>query len=103
MGFLGYPWGMLGASQYSVIPIIQISSLTGVWGVTFLIVLCNSVIAWYGGGFPGARGPTECGTGRGPGCACLRSPSVGRDGTPSRSRQVYGGRKNGAACADPAG
>ncbi len=49
MGFLGYPWGMLGASQYSVIPIIQISSLTGVWGVTFLLVLCNSVIAWYGG------------------------------------------------------
>lgn len=49
MGFLGYPWGMLGASQYSVIPIIQISSLIGVWGVTFLLVLCNSVIAWYGG------------------------------------------------------
>ena len=54
MGFLGYPWGMLGASQYSVIPIIQISSLTGVWGVTFLLVLCNSVIAWYGGRAPGA-------------------------------------------------
>ncbi len=47
MGFLGYPWGMLGASQYSVIPIIQISSLTGVWGVTFLVVLCNSCAAWY--------------------------------------------------------
>lgn len=50
MGFLGYPWGMLGASQYRVIPIIQISSLTGVWGVTFLLMLCNSVFAWYGGG-----------------------------------------------------
>jgi apolipoprotein N-acyltransferase len=49
MGFLGYPWGMLGASQYSAIPIIQISSLTGVWGVTFLLVLCNSVLAWYAG------------------------------------------------------
>ncbi len=48
MGFLGYPWGMLGTSQYSVIPVIQISSLTGVWGVTFLLVLCNSVLAWYG-------------------------------------------------------
>ncbi|HTP59778.1 MAG TPA: hypothetical protein VMM82_12730, partial [Spirochaetia bacterium] len=48
MGFLGYPWGMLGASQYSVIPIIQVSSLTGVWGVTFLVMLSNSVIAWYG-------------------------------------------------------
>jgi apolipoprotein N-acyltransferase len=47
MGFLGYPWGMLGASQYSVIPMIQIASLTGVWGVTFVITLCNAVIAWY--------------------------------------------------------
>ncbi|HYW82333.1 MAG TPA: apolipoprotein N-acyltransferase [Spirochaetia bacterium] len=60
MGFLGYPWGMLGASQYSVIPVIQISSLTGVWGVTFLLVLCNSVVAWYGGraagGVPARRG-----------------------------------------------
>jgi apolipoprotein N-acyltransferase len=54
LGFLGYPWGMLGASQYSVIPVIQISSLTGVWGVTFLLVLCNSVIAWYGGLSAGA-------------------------------------------------
>jgi apolipoprotein N-acyltransferase len=47
MGFLGYPWGMLGASQYSVIPLIQISSLTGVWGVTFLVTLSNSVLAEY--------------------------------------------------------
>jgi apolipoprotein N-acyltransferase len=46
-GFLGYPWGMLGASQYTVIPMIQIASLTGVWGVTFLVTLCNSVAAWY--------------------------------------------------------
>ncbi|HET6484983.1 MAG TPA: hypothetical protein VFH83_01105, partial [Spirochaetia bacterium] len=49
-GFLGYPWGMPGASQYSVIPLIQIASFTGVWGVTFLVVLCNSVVAWYLGG-----------------------------------------------------
>jgi apolipoprotein N-acyltransferase len=47
MGFLGYPWGMLGASQYTVIPIIQVASLTGVWGVTFLVTLSNSVLAVY--------------------------------------------------------
>ncbi len=47
MGFLGYPWGMLGASQYPVIPIIQVASLTGVWGVTFLVILSNSVLAEY--------------------------------------------------------
>jgi apolipoprotein N-acyltransferase len=47
MGFLGYPWGMLGASQYTVIPVIQVASLTGVWGVTFLVTLCNTVLADY--------------------------------------------------------
>ena len=47
MGFLGYPWGMLGTSQYSVTPLIQAASLTGVWGITLLVVLANSVIAHY--------------------------------------------------------
>jgi apolipoprotein N-acyltransferase len=47
MGFLGYPWGMPGASQYSILPVIQVASLTGVWGVTFLVVLTNAVAAWY--------------------------------------------------------
>jgi apolipoprotein N-acyltransferase len=47
MGFLGYPWGMLGASQYAMIPVIQVASLAGVWGVTFLVTLCNSVLAVY--------------------------------------------------------
>ena len=45
MGFLGYPWGMLGTSQYSVTPLIQAASLTGVWGITLLVVLANSAIA----------------------------------------------------------
>ena len=46
-GFLGFPWGMLGTSQYTVIPLIQIASLAGVWGVTFVVTFANSVIAWY--------------------------------------------------------
>jgi len=49
MGFLGYPWGMLGTSQYSVTPLIQAASLTGVWGITLVVVLANSVIAHYVG------------------------------------------------------
>jgi apolipoprotein N-acyltransferase len=44
-GFLGYPWDMLGTSQYSFIPLIQTASLTGIWGVTFLVTLFNSVLA----------------------------------------------------------
>jgi len=46
-GFLGYPWGMLGTSQYAVIPLIQIASLAGVWAVTFVVTFANGVIAWY--------------------------------------------------------
>ncbi len=59
MGFLGYPWGMLGTSQYAVIPMIQIASLTGVWGVTFVVTLANAVIAWYlsGAASRSRRGP----------------------------------------------
>ena len=44
-GFLGYSWGMLGSSQYNALPIIQIASVTGIWGVTFLVTLANSVLA----------------------------------------------------------
>jgi apolipoprotein N-acyltransferase len=55
LGFLGYPWSMLGASQYSVLPVIQIASVTGVWGVTFLLTLFNSVAAWYAVGVASKR------------------------------------------------
>ncbi len=38
LGFLGYSYGILGYSQYLFLPLIQVSSLTGVWGVTALVV-----------------------------------------------------------------
>lgn len=44
-GFLGYPWAMLGVSQYAFLPLIQIASITGVWGVTFIVTAANSVLA----------------------------------------------------------
>jgi apolipoprotein N-acyltransferase len=59
-GFLGYPWGMLGTSQYNALPLIQIASVTGVWGVTFLVTFANSALASFvlacyrGGGFDAA-------------------------------------------------
>jgi len=43
--WLALPWGMLGHSQYQYLPIIQIASYTGAYGITFLIVLANSSIA----------------------------------------------------------
>jgi len=44
-GFLAHPWGLLGHTQYLNIPLIQISSITGVYGVSFLIVTVNAVIS----------------------------------------------------------
>lgn len=39
--FTGFPWGILGYSQYSNQTLVQIADLTGVLGLSFLIVLCN--------------------------------------------------------------
>jgi apolipoprotein N-acyltransferase len=36
--FGGFPWNFLGTSQYQMIPLIQIASVTGVYGVSFLVV-----------------------------------------------------------------
>ncbi|WP_319560145.1 apolipoprotein N-acyltransferase [Marispirochaeta sp.] len=45
MGFLAYPWGMLGTSLYSWTVFIQAASLTGVWGISWLVIAFNAVIA----------------------------------------------------------
>jgi apolipoprotein N-acyltransferase len=39
--FSGFPWALLGYTQYSVLPVIQIADITGVYGVSFLIVMVN--------------------------------------------------------------
>lgn len=40
----GFPWTMLGHSQYRLLPLIQIADITGVYGITALIVLANVVL-----------------------------------------------------------
>ncbi len=45
-GFLGYPWGMIGTTQYQFIPLIQTAAVTGIWGISFIVILCNSAITW---------------------------------------------------------
>ncbi len=48
-GFLGYPWALAAHSQYPVLPLIQITEVTGVWGLSFLVLLGNSAVAeWLG-------------------------------------------------------
>ena len=39
--FTGFPWNLLGISQWKEYPIIQIASYTGVYGISFLIVFLN--------------------------------------------------------------
>lgn len=34
----GFPWTPLGASQYRLVPLIQVASVAGVYGVSFLVV-----------------------------------------------------------------
>ena len=38
--FTGFPWNFLGATQYAMLPLIQIASVTGVYGLSF-------VMAWF--------------------------------------------------------
>jgi apolipoprotein N-acyltransferase len=45
IGFLGYPWGLWGTTQYEFLTLVQVASLTGVWGVGFVVVLINSGLA----------------------------------------------------------
>ncbi len=43
--FLAFPWGVLGYSQHAYLPVMQISKLTGVLGVSLLIVLFNLFVS----------------------------------------------------------
>ena len=44
-GFLGYAYGITGYSQWHVLPLIQIASVTGVWGVSALVVFSSAWLA----------------------------------------------------------
>ncbi len=40
----GFPWALLGYSQYANLPVIQIADIAGVWFVSFLIIFVNIAI-----------------------------------------------------------
>src|SRR6185312_15826043 len=58
--FGGFPWNLLGDSQYHIVPLIQFASFTGVYGVSFLVVwtsvslLCGAIAVF---GKPTQRSP----------------------------------------------
>jgi apolipoprotein N-acyltransferase len=52
----GFPWALLGHSQSNYLPVIQIAEISGVYGISFLIVLVNQTLYrlfWVDGPFRG--------------------------------------------------
>jgi apolipoprotein N-acyltransferase len=43
--FTGFPWSSIGYSQYKFLGIIQIADITGIYGVSFLVVAVNGALA----------------------------------------------------------
>ena len=43
--FLAWPWNLLGHSQYLFLPAIQITDITGVYGVSFLMMMVNQLLS----------------------------------------------------------
>ncbi|MDR0475791.1 MAG: apolipoprotein N-acyltransferase [Treponema sp.] len=44
-GFLGYAYGISGYSQWNILPLIQIASVAGVWGVSALVIFPSAWLA----------------------------------------------------------
>jgi apolipoprotein N-acyltransferase len=42
--FSGFPWALIGLSQYKNLLIIQIADIAGAWGVSFLVILINAAL-----------------------------------------------------------
>jgi apolipoprotein N-acyltransferase len=45
LGEMGFPWLLLGHSQASITPLIQMASITGVYGISCAIVLVSAFVA----------------------------------------------------------
>jgi apolipoprotein N-acyltransferase len=58
-GFLGYAYGIIGYSQYLFTPLVRLSALTGVWGVSALVVFPSVFLAAGLGGAGGVREAVE--------------------------------------------
>lgn len=44
-GFLSVPWGTLAYSQYRALPVAKIASFSGIYGVSYVIVVVNCLVA----------------------------------------------------------
>lgn len=42
--FTGFPWENLAYSQYMYLPLVQMADITGIYGITFIIVMVNVIV-----------------------------------------------------------
>jgi apolipoprotein N-acyltransferase len=47
LGFLGYPYGIMGYTQFTVPWLIQSAAAFGVWGISLIVVLPATIIAYF--------------------------------------------------------
>jgi apolipoprotein N-acyltransferase len=52
----GFPWVLLGYSQVSVLPVAQLASIFGVYGVSMLVAMVGTALAWFAVTGRGASG-----------------------------------------------
>jgi len=43
--FLAFPWGMLGYSQHNFLALMQMVKITGIYGVSLMLILFNSILS----------------------------------------------------------
>ncbi len=55
--FSGFPWNLLGASQNRLLPLVQIASITGIYGVAFVVVWTS--LSFMSAGLVVLRQPTQ--------------------------------------------
>jgi len=57
--FIGNPWGLVGYSQTDLLPVVQIASITGIYGVSFALGCVNAAIAELWMAIPNAERSTR--------------------------------------------
>ena len=55
--FAGYPYGTLGYAVYEFLPFIQIADLAGIWGVTLVMILPQTLLGRYVGDVIARKAP----------------------------------------------